>query len=153
MNIVALYIEMSLFTKRNIILIIAAAIIACNVSILGQTGAETGEGNDVFKVIVTLFGMTNSTKDVLTLVNVQDQTKIKLYNPDNPENAGLNKVSYTMTFPGIQVQDGEQYTVCTMTTENFEMHCDKGKNSPLNRPEFVDVDLSGSSAKGEKKKD
>jgi hypothetical protein len=39
-----------------------------------------------------------------------------------------------------------------MTTENFEMHCDKGKNSPLNRPEFVDVDLSGSFSKGEKKK-
>jgi hypothetical protein len=102
-------------------------------------------------VIVTLFGITNSTKDVLTLVNVHDQTKIKLFNPEDPENQGQDKVSYTLTFPGIEVEDGEPYTVCTMSTDNFKLNCDKGNNSPLNRPEFVDIDLGGSSTNKEKK--
>jgi len=137
-------------TKPNIILLLAMAVIIVNVPLLRQVWAESGEGNDVFKVIVTLYGMTNSTKDVLTLVNIQDQTKVKLYNAENPENAGQDKISYTITFPGTQVQDGEQYTVCTMGVKDFKMHCDKGNNSPLNRPEFVDVNL-GSGGSGENK--
>jgi len=121
-----------------------------NVGLLGNSKAETGEGKDVFKVVVTLFGITNSTKDVLTLVNVQDQTKIKLFNPEDPQNQGLDKVSYTLTFPGIEVQDGDPYTVCTMSTDNFKLKCDKGKNSPLNRPEFVDINLGSASTNKDK---
>jgi hypothetical protein len=47
--------------------------------------AETGIGNDVFKVTVTLFEITNSTKDITTIVNVKDETKIKVFNAENPE--------------------------------------------------------------------
>jgi hypothetical protein len=121
-----------------------------NVGLLGNSKAETGEGKDVFKVVVTLFGITNSTKDVLTLVNVQDQTKIKLFNPEDPQNQGVDKVSYTLTFPGIEVQDGDPYTVCTMSTDNFKLKCDKGNNSPLNRPEFVDINLGSASSNKDK---
>jgi hypothetical protein len=117
------------------------AILFVNAPLHSQIRAESGEGNDVFKVIVTLFGITNSTKDVVTLVNVEDQTKIKLFNAENPETEGQDKVSYTMTFPGIEVQDGDPYAVCTMSVENFKLDCDKGNNSPLNRPEFVDINV------------
>jgi hypothetical protein len=125
-------------------------VVLANVGLLGNSKAESGEGKDVFKVVVTLFGITNSTKDVLTLVNVQDQTKIKLFNPEDPQNQGQDKVSYTLTFPGIDVQDGDPYTVCTMSTDNFKLKCDKGNNSPLNRPEFVDINLGSASPNKEK---
>jgi len=140
-------------TKSIIIGLLIAAILVTNLSIFGRVRAETGEGKDVFKVIVTLFGITNSTKDVLTVVNVADQTKIKLFNAEDPANEGQDKVSYTMTFPGISVEDGDPYTVCTMSTENFKLECDEGKNSPLNRPEFVDIDVGkdSSSTKGDNK--
>ena len=134
---------MTFLTKPEIVLILAMAIVVANLSLIAHVRAETGEGKDVFKVIVTLFGITNSTKDIVTLVNVEDQTKIKLFNAEDPENQGQDKVSYVMTFPGINVQDGDPYTVCTMSVENFKMKCDKGNNSPLNRPEFVDIDLGG----------
>ena len=39
-------------------------------AIFSSVEAETGVGKDVFKAIVTLFGMSNSTKDIVTLVNV-----------------------------------------------------------------------------------
>jgi len=134
---------MTFLTKPEIVLILAVAIVVANLSLIAHVRAETGEGKDVFKVIVTLFGITNSTKDIVTLVNVEDQTKIKLFNAEDPENQGQDKVSYVMTFPGINVQDGDPYTVCTMSVENFKLKCDKGNNSPLNRPEFVDIDLGG----------
>jgi len=61
------------------------AMIMANVNQLTKVTAETGVGNDVFKVVVTLFGITNSTKDITTLVNVKDETKVKLFNAEKPE--------------------------------------------------------------------
>ena len=141
------------FTRLTLVVALIMSVGFTTVSMFGSVNAESGEGKDVFKVVVTLFGITNSTKDVLTLVNVEDQTKIKLFNPEDPENRGQDKVSYTMTFPGIEVQDGDPYAVCTMTTDNFKLKCDKGNNSPLDRPEFVDINVGSSSTSKEKNED
>ena len=111
-------------------------------STAGKASAETGIGNDVFKVVVTLYGITNSTKDIVTIVNVGDQIKAKIFNPDDPKNEGMDKVSYTITFPSLVVEDGEAYKVCTVSAESVKMKCQEGKNSPLNRPEFVDIKMS-----------
>jgi len=140
-------------TKSIIIGLLVTAILVSNVSLFSRVRAESGVGKDVFKVVVTLFGITNSTKDVLTLVNVENQTKIKLFNAEDPENQGQDKVSYTMNFPGTEVQDNDPYTVCTMTVKNFKLECDKGNNSPLNRPEFVDINVGGGSTSKEKNED
>ena len=113
-----------------------------NIALFGRVEAETGVGKDVFKVVVSLFGISNSTKDIVTIVNVDDQTKVKLYNAEDPVTGGQDKVSYTLTFPNLAVNDGEPYNVCTMSVDNFKLNCQKGDNSPLNRPEFVDVDVS-----------
>jgi hypothetical protein len=111
-------------------------------STAGKASGETGIGNDVFKVVVTLYGITNSTKDIVTIVNVGDQIKAKIFNPDDPKNEGTDKVSYTMTFPSLAVEDGEAYKVCTVSAETVKMKCQEGKNSPLDRPEFVDIKMS-----------
>lgn len=118
-------------------------IVLVNANLLAKATAETGVGKDVFKVIVTLFGITNSTKDITTIVNVKDQTKVKVFNAENPESEVEDKVSYTMTFPNLTVDDGDPYSVCTVSVEDFELNCVEGNNSPLNRPEFVDIDVSG----------
>jgi hypothetical protein len=138
--------ERNYLMKSMIVTGIILTVVMANVNLLAKAGAETGMGKDVFKVVVTLFDITNSTKDIVTIVNVKDQTKIKLFNPENPESQGQDKVSYTMTFPNLTVNDGDPYTVCTVKAENFNMDCTHGKNSPLSRPEFVDVDvMKGSS--------
>ena len=118
-------------------------IVLVNANLLAKATAETGVGKDVFKVIVTLFDITNSTKDITTIVNVKDQTKVKVFNAENPESEVEDKVSYTMTFPNLTVDDGEPYSVCTVSVEDFELNCIEGNNSPLNRPEFVDIDVAG----------
>jgi hypothetical protein len=152
-NGIILALNRNYFTKLTLVGALIISVIFTNVSLFGSAKAESGEGKDVFRVVVTLFEITNSTKDVLTLVNVEDQTKIKLFNAEDPENQGQDKVSYTMTFPGIEVQDGDPYTVCTMTVKNFKLDCDKGNNSPLNRPEFVDINVGGGSSSKEKNED
>ena len=118
-------------------------IVLVNANLLAKATAETGVGKDVFKVIVTLFDITNSTKDITTIVNVKDQTKVKVFNAENPESEVEDKVSYTMTFPNLTVDDGDPYSVCTVSVEDFELNCIEGNNSPLNRPEFVDIDVAG----------
>ena len=50
-----------------------------------------------------------------------------------------------MTFPDLRVDDGDPYTVCTVSAKDFKSHCIDGKNSPLNRPEFVDINVGGGS--------
>jgi hypothetical protein len=141
------------FMKSMIVLGLMFAIVLVNTNYLPKAKAETGIGKDVFKVIVTLYGITNSTKDITTIVNVKDQTKIKLFNPENPESQVEDKVSYTMTFPDLNVNDGDPYTVCTVSIKDFKIHCIDGKNSPLNRPEFVDINVGGGSSKSNEDKD
>ena len=133
------------FIKSMIVMGFIFAIVLANANFLPKARAETGVGKDVFKVIVTLFGITNSTKDITTIVNVKDQTKIKLFNPENPGSQVEDKVSYTITFPDLRVDDGDPYTVCTVSSNDFKTHCIDGKNSPLNRPEFVDINVGGGS--------
>jgi len=130
------------FTKPIIAMMLIFIFFVTNFSLFSRAQAETGVGTDVFKVIVSLFGISNSTKDIVTIVNVGDQTKVKVYNAEDPENEGLDRVSYTITFPNLAVNDGESYNVCTMSVDDFKLKCKQGSNSPLNRPEFVDIDVS-----------
>lgn len=62
-----------------------------------RVSAESGVGKDVFKIVVSLYVITDSTKDIITIANVGDQTKVKLY---NGENTTSDKVSYVLPFPG-----------------------------------------------------
>ena len=135
--------ESNHFIKTIIVTSFIFTIVLVNANLLAKATAETGVGKDVFKVIVTLFDITNSTKDITTIVNVKDQTKVKVFNAENPESEVEDKVSYTMTFPNLTVDDGDPYSVCTVSVEDFELNCIEGNNSPLNRPEFVDIDVAG----------
>ena len=61
------------FTKSVLVGALIISVVFTNVGLFGRAKAESGVGNEVFKVVVSLFGISNSTKDVLTLVNVKDQ--------------------------------------------------------------------------------
>ena len=61
------------------------AVALANASLLTMVNAQSTEPKDIFKVIVSLSGITSSTKDILILVNVKDQTKSELFNAENPQ--------------------------------------------------------------------
>jgi len=137
-------------TKLTVVLILVIVIVFSNSVLIRISNAEITKTKDTFKVIVTLSGITSSTKDILILVNINDQTKSKLFNAEDPQIRNADKVNYTMTFPASGIDEDDKFTVCIMSVKNFKFECDNANNSPLKKPEFVDINLA---AQNSNKKD
>jgi hypothetical protein len=119
--------------------------------------AETGKGADVFKVIMTIFGVDKSKGDMVAIVTVNDGevSRVKfldaeapyvvsMANPNTPGAEG-GLIEYVATFPNITVNTGAEYEACVMPLRNLDadsMICRIGHNSPAARPEFVDLSLN-----------
>jgi hypothetical protein len=131
-----------------ILISMAAAAITIN-----PTQAETGIGDDIFKVITTIFGVDESKGDVVAIVTAKDEeAKVKLFDASGPEVVPLNAseggghlIEYVATFPNLTVNSGDQYKACVATVKDLELTCKTGQNSPAARPEFVDLSLNASS--------
>jgi hypothetical protein len=124
--------------------------------------AETGKGEDVFRVILTIFGADRSKGDVVAIVtaNNGESSKVKFLETDalltssnlnssapstaNPATGGI--IEYVATFPNVTVNTGAEYKACVMPTKALELTCTTGNNSPAARPEFVDISLNTTSA-------
>ena len=122
--------------------------------------AETGKGEDIFKVIMTIFGVDKSRGDVVAIVAVNngEASKVKFLDTDlllatssnlttlapsttNPA-AGSDIIEYVATFPNVTVDAGEEYKACVLPVKDLELNCKIGNNSPASRPEFVDLSLN-----------
>jgi hypothetical protein len=112
--------------------------------------AETGKGADVFKVIMTIFGVDETKGDVVAVVTAKNEAaKVKLFDASGPEAVPLNAsegggrlIEYVATFPNVTVNSGDPYKACIFTVKDFELICKSGHNSPAARPEFVDLSLN-----------
>jgi hypothetical protein len=124
---------------------------------LVSTHAETGKGEDIFRVILTIFEADKSNGDVVAIVtaNNGEASKVKFLDTDalltssnlsstpsttNPAAGGI--IEYVATFPNVTVSTGAEYKACVMTTKGLELTCTTGNNSPAARPEFVDISLN-----------
>ena len=112
--------------------------------------AETGQGEDIFRVITTIFGVDESKGDVIAIVTAKNQdAKVKLFDASGPEVVPLNAseggghlIEYIATFPNLTINSGEEYRACIATVKHLELICKTGNNSPATRPEFVDLSLN-----------
>ena len=122
--------------------------------------AESGKGADVFKVIMTIFGVDKSKGDLVAVVTVNngEASKVKMFesgaypslstNLSSPAPSTINPpteggiIEYVATFPNVTVTAGSEYKACVLTTRDIEPVCETGTNSPASRPEFVDVTLN-----------
>ena len=130
--------------------------------------AETGKGEDIFRVIMTIFGVDKSKGDVVAIVtaNNGEASRVKFLDSEAPYvipinssgggisggSVGSHLVEYVATFPNITVNAGDEYKACVVTTNDLQLICSTGNNSPANRPEFVDISLNatvGDSSIGE----
>jgi hypothetical protein len=121
--------------------------------------AETGKGEDIFRIIMTIFGVDKSKGDVVAIVTLNDgeASRVKFLDTEafvapsnlttlspsitNPAaDAGI--IEYVATFPNVTVNAGEQYEACVVTTKDLELICKTGLNSPAARPEFIDISLN-----------
>lgn len=140
-----------------------------SIALLTQTNvssySETGKGADVFRVILTVFGVENTKGDIVAIatVNNGEASKVKFLETEGFKPVSSNLTSLTMTpnpvssagileyvatFPNVTVDSGAEYKACVMTTKSLELLCKTGHNSPASRPEFVDINLDEVTAAG-----
>ena len=122
---------------------------------LNPIHAETGKGDDVFRVIMTIFGIDKSKGDVIAIVtaNNGEASKVKFLDSEAPYVIPLNSsggtsghlIEYVATFPNVTINSGYVYKACVLTTMDLNMVCNTGQNSPASRPEFVDISLNATS--------
>ena len=136
----------------GILLFSAIAVISQNV-VINFAYAETGAGGDIFKVIMSVFGVEESKGDVVALVTVNNQeSRVKFFDASAPELIPMNAsggrghiLEYVATFPNVTVNSGDEYKGCVLTVKDMNLKCGTGYNSPANRPEFIDLNLDGTS--------
>jgi hypothetical protein len=142
---------------RSAILLLIGAILTTSLITTHTIQAETGKGDDIFKVIMTIFGVDESKGDVIAVVTAKDeQAKVKLFDASGPDIIPLNAseggghlIEYVATFPNLTVNSGDEYKACVATVKDLELTCKSGNNSPAARPEFVDISLNATTAAGE----
>jgi hypothetical protein len=105
--------------------------------------AETGKGDDVFRVIMTIFGVDKSRGDVVAIVTVNngEASKVRFLDSDIAAGSG-GIIEYVATFPNVTVNAAEPYEACVLPVKTLEPICTTGNNSPAARPEFVDISLN-----------
>jgi hypothetical protein len=136
----------------GVLLFLAMVVISHNV-VINFAYAETGAGGDVFKVIMSVFGVDESKGDVVALVTVNSQeSRVKFFDASSPGMIPMNVsrgsghiLEYVATFPNVTVNSGDEYKGCVLTVKDMNLKCGTGYNSPANRPEFIDINLDGGS--------
>ena len=145
-----------MYTQDGVRVMLLLAVILTSLVVSGITAspvqAETGQGTDIFKVIMTIFGVDESKGDVIAIVTAKDEAaRVKLFDALGPEAVPLNAseggghlIEYVATFPNLTINPGEGYKACISTVKELELICKTGNNSPASRPEFVDLSLNAS---------
>jgi hypothetical protein len=148
-------------SRITILLLIGTILTSMVLSVVttNPVQAETGKGKDIFKVILTIFGIDKSRGDVVAIVAVNngEASKVKFLDINaflapsnlttlspstiNPA-ADSDIIEYVATFPNVTVDAGEEYKACILPVKDLELTCKIGNNSPASRPEFVDLSLN-----------
>ena len=106
--------------------------------------AETGVGKNIFKVIVSIYGITKETGDIVAIVNVDGNSKIKTFdlNPTNPSTYTTingDVLKFVATFPNVEVESGEIYRACVVKLKDMHQYCQERKNSSAKGSEIVEI--------------
>jgi hypothetical protein len=146
-------------TLTTVLTILSASGLTITTTTIDPIQAETGKGEDVFKVIMTIFGIDRSKGDVIAIVSANngEASRVKLLDSEAPyvvpttnatgTSGGL--IEYVATFPNVTVNAGNEYKACVVPIKDLELTCKTGNNSPAARPEFVDISLNATTAVGE----
>jgi hypothetical protein len=111
------------------------------------TSTEPDKKNDIFKVIMPVQGLDQNTGDIVTIVSINGESRVKLFDDSKTYINSVNAngtgglVEYITTFPNMTVKSSDEYEVCALTIKDSNLICETGTNSPALRPEFKDLYL------------
>jgi hypothetical protein len=125
----------------------ASAIVSTPAAIAQTTSSPDTAKKDIFKVIMTVQGLNHNTGDVVTIVSVNGESRVKLFDDSKTYVHSINAagaggiVEYVATFPNTTVKTGDVYKACALIIRDSNLICETGTNSPALRPEFKDLYL------------
>ena len=126
----------------------ATSILSVGPNALAQSipSSDSEKKKDTFKVIMTIQGLNHDSGDIVTIVSVGEESRVKLFDDSKTYIHSVNAsdgtggiIEYIATFPNVTVGVGEEYKVCALTIKDSNLICQTGNNSPALRPEFVDL--------------
>src|SRR5919197_5020522 len=104
--------------------------------IIPAVRAETGKGTDVFKVIMTVFGLKKSTGQVVAIVTVNNSSKVRVLDtsltplyPVKGDNSAEGIMEFIAAFPNMTVNTGDKYNACVLPLTELKLTCTTGQNS------------------------
>ena len=109
--------------------------------------AETGEGKDIFKVVMSIFGIKKETRDITATVTVDRNSRVKTFHLNQTElstyeSSSQKVLKFVAAFPHTIVKSGQPYEACAVKLNDMHLYCQQGKNSSTRGPEFVDIYLN-----------
>jgi hypothetical protein len=135
------------FLSISLLGLMATTAVDITPSALGQTTTSPVEKKDIFKVIMTVQGLNHNTGDIVTIVSVNGESRVKLFDDSKTyvhsvkaDGAG-GLVEYVATFPNTTVKAGDVFKACALIIKDSNLICETGTNSPALRPEFKDLFL------------
>lgn len=133
------------FLSVSLLALMATTVLNITADALAQT-TETDKKKDIFKVIMTVQGLDHNTGDIVTIVSVNGESRVKLFDDTTTYIHSVNAsdgtgglIEYTATFPNMTVKSSDEYKVCALTIKDSNLICETGTNSPALRPEFKDL--------------
>jgi hypothetical protein len=136
------------FLSASLLAFMATSILNVGPNALAQSipSSETEKKKDIFKVIMTIQGLNHDSGDIVTMVSVDGESRVKLFDDSKTYIHSVNAsdgtggiIEYVATFPNVTVGVGDEYKVCALTIKDSNLICETGNNSPALRPEFVDL--------------
>jgi hypothetical protein len=132
------------FLSVSLLGLMATTVLNIAPEALAQT-TETEKKKDIFKVIMTVQGLKHNTGDIVTIVSVSGESRVKLFDDSKTYIHSVNAngtgglIEYVATFPNMTVKSSDEYKVCALTIKDSNLICETGTNSPALRPEFKDL--------------
>ena len=136
------------FLSASLLAFMATSILNIGPNALAQgiPTSETEKKKDIFKVIMTIQGLNHDSGDIITIVSVNEESRVKLFDDSKTYIHSVNAsdgtggiIEYVATFPNTTVGVGAEYKVCALTIKDSNLICKTGNNSPALRPEIIDL--------------
>ena len=135
----------NILKKRLSVLALVAALVLLTLDSTNPIQAQETKVNDELAVVVTLYGVNNTTGNVVTFVSTNNNnTKGAILNAtelDLKDGSNDGVVDVVLSFPNVTITTGEQFRACNMVLKDLSLVCETGHNSPSPRAEYVDLVL------------
>ena len=132
----------------GLVIIVSSTLYTGYEAIGQQQTTPAAEKKDIFKVILTVDGLDQNSGDVATIVSVNGESRVKLFDDTKSYIQSINAtdgsggiIEYIATFPNATVKAGDEFKVCALLIKDSNLICETGNNARALRPEVIDLHI------------